>query len=56
MLEDTDKEVFDMIQKEKFRQCNTLEMIASENFTSKEVMEAAGSCMTNKYAERLSWC
>ena len=53
MLENTDKEIFDLIQKEKSRQCNTLEMIASENFTSKEVMEAAGSCLTNKYAERL---
>lgn len=51
MLQESDIEVFKIIQKEKERQENTLEMIASENFTSTAVMEAAGSCLTNKYAE-----
>lgn len=51
MLQETDIEVFNIITDEKNRQKNTLEMIASENFTSKAVMEAAGSCLTNKYAE-----
>jgi glycine hydroxymethyltransferase len=42
---------FDLIQKELERQQNGIELIASENFTSPQVMEAAGSCLTNKYAE-----
>ncbi len=46
-----DKEVFDIIENELERQTNHLEMIASENFTSPAVMEAAGSVFTNKYAE-----
>ena len=46
-----DIEVFDTIEKELHRQQNTLEMIASENFTSPMVMEAVGSVLTNKYAE-----
>ncbi len=50
-LENTDKEVFDFIEKEKQRQSLGLEMIASENYTSLAVMEAQGSELTNKYAE-----
>jgi glycine hydroxymethyltransferase len=48
-----DKVIFDLIEKEGERQKNGLELIASENYTSKEVMEAAGSVLTNKYAEGL---
>ena len=47
----TDPEVFNSIEQEFCRQQNTLEMIASENFTSPNVMEAVGSVLTNKYAE-----
>lgn len=50
-LKKQDPEVFDAILKEMDRQNNTLELIASENFVSKAVLEAAGSVMTNKYAE-----
>jgi len=46
-----DKEIFDLIQKEKERQINGLELIASENFVSENVMKATGSVLTNKYAE-----
>ncbi|MAW94437.1 MAG: serine hydroxymethyltransferase [Leeuwenhoekiella sp.] len=46
-----DTEIFDLIQEEKQRQLNGLELIASENFVSEQVMEAAGSVVTNKYAE-----
>ena len=46
-----DPEVFNSIEQELHRQQNTLEMIASENFTSPNVMEAVGSVLTNKYAE-----
>ena len=46
-----DPEIFDALRKEKERQANKLELIASENFVSGEVMEAMGSVMTNKYAE-----
>ena len=46
-----DPEVFNSIEQERHRQQNTLEMIASENFTSPNVMEAVGSVLTNKYAE-----
>src|SRR3954466_6403682 len=46
-----DKQVFDIIRKELERQRNGIELIASENFTSLEVMQATGSVMTNKYAE-----
>ena len=46
-----DKEIFDLIQKEKERQINGLELIASENFASENVMKATGSVLTNKYAE-----
>lgn len=48
-----DTEVFDLIQKEHHRQLHGIELIASENFTSPQVMEAAGSVLTNKYAEGL---
>ncbi len=50
-LKNTDKEIFDIIMREKGRQKNNLELIASENFVSKSVLEAMGSCLTNKYAE-----
>ena len=50
-LKIADIEVFDTIEKELYRQQHTLEMIASENFTSPMVMEAVGSVLTNKYAE-----
>lgn len=50
-LKNFDAEVFDALTKEKDRQANKLELIASENFVSEEVMEAMGSVMTNKYAE-----
>ncbi|MEX2590282.1 MAG: serine hydroxymethyltransferase [Chitinophagales bacterium] len=46
-----DQQLFDIIEKEKKRQIEGIELIASENFTSKAVMEAAGSVLTNKYAE-----
>ena len=46
-----DTQVFDLIAKEKERQLNGLELIASENFVSDAVLEAAGSVLTNKYAE-----
>lgn len=46
-----DTAIFDIINKELKRQTNGLELIASENFVSKEVLEAMGSCLTNKYAE-----
>ena len=48
-----DSLVFDLIAKEEDRQKRGIELIASENFTSKQVMEAAGSVLTNKYAEGL---
>jgi len=51
MLENSDREIFDLINLEKKRQEEGLELIASENYTSKAVMEAQGSCLTNKYAE-----
>lgn len=50
-LKDVDIEVFTAIEEEKNRQKNHLELIASENFVSKAVLEAQGSIMTNKYAE-----
>ena len=48
-----DPEIFDIIQKERSRQEDGLELIASENYTSPAVMEAQGSILTNKYAEGL---
>ena len=50
-LKKTDSELFDIINRESKRQEETIELIASENATSKAVMEAMGSCLTNKYAE-----
>jgi glycine hydroxymethyltransferase len=50
-LKDTDPQIADLIAKEAVRQQTTLEMIASENHVSHAVMEAAGSILTNKYAE-----
>jgi len=46
-----DTQIFDLIKEEKNRQINGLELIASENFVSEQVLEAAGSVLTNKYAE-----
>ncbi len=46
-----DETIFQLIEAEKERQINGIELIASENFTSPQVMEAAGSVLTNKYAE-----
>jgi len=46
-----DQIIFDLIEDERERQTNGLELIASENFVSDQVMEAAGSILTNKYAE-----
>ena len=46
-----DKEIFGLIEKEHNRQKKGIELIASENFVSDEVMNAMGSCLTNKYAE-----
>src|SRR5699024_2499693 len=50
-LKQSDKELYDAITSEKKRQQNNIELIASENFVSEAVMEAAGSVLTNKYAE-----
>ena len=50
-LKETDREVYEFIGKEIDRQRNSLELIASENFVSKAVMQAQGSVLTNKYAE-----
>ncbi|WP_180674109.1 serine hydroxymethyltransferase [Helicobacter sp. 13S00477-4] len=50
-MENSDMEIFDIIQKELQRQNDHLEMIASENYTFPAVMEAMGSVLTNKYAE-----
>ena len=51
VLKKQDKEIFDIIESEFNRQNDYLELIASENFTSKAVLETAGSVLTNKYAE-----
>ena len=50
-LQVTDPEIYGLIEQERARQENRLELIASENFTSRAVMEAQGSILTNKYAE-----
>eukprot|EP00347_Sterkiella_histriomuscorum_P008940 403343157 len=50
-LAETDPEIAQLIEHEKQRQFHGIELIASENFTSKAVMEALGSCLTNKYSE-----
>lgn len=46
-----DNVIFDLIEREHLRQTRGIELIASENFVSNEVMQAMGSCLTNKYAE-----
>lgn len=48
-----DTQIFDLIKEETHRQKNGIELIASENFVSDQVMKAMGSCLTNKYAEGL---
>jgi glycine hydroxymethyltransferase len=50
-IKNEDEEVYNAIENEKNRQQNNIELIASENFVSNAVLEAAGSIMTNKYAE-----
>jgi glycine hydroxymethyltransferase len=50
-LTQSDPKIAELIQQEAHRQATTLELIASENHVSQAVMEAAGSCLTNKYAE-----
>jgi len=52
-LKDSDPEIYAIIKAEEKRQFTGLELIASENFTSMAVMEAVGSCLTNKYSEGL---
>ena len=51
MLKEKDFEIFECIEKEKNRQEENIELIASENFVSDQVMAAMGSVLTNKYAE-----
>ena len=46
-----DQIIFSLIEKEKNRQINGIELIASENYVSDQVLSVAGSCLTNKYAE-----
>src|SRR5262249_19539766 len=53
LLKDNDPEVFAAIAAEEHRQLEELELIASENYTSRAIMEAVGSVLTNKYAEGL---
>lgn len=53
-LKEVDFEVFSAIEQEKYRQNHGLELIASENYVSDAVLEAVGSCLTNKYAEGYS--
>lgn len=50
-LKQNDPQIYDLIQKERRRQAEVLELIASENYVSDEVLEALGSVLTNKYAE-----
>eukprot|EP00606_Chrysophyceae_sp_TOSAG23-5_P000359 GSChrysophyteH2.ASY1.ANO1.957.1 assembled CDS len=50
-LADTDPELLEIIRAEQVRQKESLALIPSENFTSKSVMQALGSCMSNKYSE-----
>ena len=45
-----DNKIFDLLKEEKHRQMDGIELIASENFVSEQVLEAMGSVMTNKYA------
>ena len=46
-----DPEIYNLVIQEKLRQKQGLELIASENFTSKAVLQVLGSCLTNKYSE-----
>ena len=50
-ISDLDPEMYAIIEHEKHRQCSGLEVIASENFASKAVLQALGSCLNNKYSE-----
>jgi len=50
-LERTDPEIAEIIRREVERQNTTIQLIASENFTSRAVLEAQGSVLTNKYSE-----
>jgi glycine hydroxymethyltransferase len=50
-LKEKDPELFNIIRQEKYRQWAGIELIASENFVSKSVLECLGSCLTNKYSE-----
>ncbi|MHC4552944.1 MAG: serine hydroxymethyltransferase [Planctomycetota bacterium] len=50
-IEQMDSVVFDLIKQEQARQAGSIRMIPSENYVSKAVMQATGSCLTNKYAE-----
>lgn len=52
-LQEDDKQIFDLLDKERTRQNENIELIASENFASQSVIEAMGSTLTNKYAEGL---
>ena len=52
-LRSTDPEIFEAIRSEAARQASQLELIASENFVSRAVLEAMGTVLTNKYAEGL---
>src|SRR3954452_10287951 len=53
ILRESDPQVYEAIRAEEGRQRDELELIASENYTSRAVMEAVGSVLTNKYAEGL---
>ena len=50
-ISDLDPDMYAILKKEKHRQCSGLELIASENFASKAVLQALGSCFNNKYSE-----
>ena len=50
-LRDSDPEIADIIKNEENRQCNNINLIASENYSSKNILEAQGCVLTNKYAE-----
>jgi hypothetical protein len=50
-LQEADPEMFDLVNQEMDRQVHGIELIASENFTSRAVLECLGSCLTNKYSE-----
>jgi len=52
-LKEADPEIYELVELEKVRQWKGVELIASENFTSKAVIETLGSCLTNKYSEGL---